>query len=259
MSDPMIPLAQAAATEGPLLQAVTKQSRSERVTRRHQHARGQLLGAAQGLLSVDAGSSRWVVPATHAVWIPPDVPHGLHSHGPFVGWSVYVAASACVDLPEEPYVLAVSGLLREAVARAAMWTGNVLDASQTRLAGVILDEIRSALPVALGLPMPGDARLLKIAQALSARPDDGRRLDEWARWAGIAPRTLTRRFIAETGFSFTEWRQRVRLLKALELLASGKPVTAIALDLGYDNVSAFIAVFRRVFGVTPGRYPALTA
>ncbi|HID9329325.1 TPA: helix-turn-helix domain-containing protein, partial [Klebsiella pneumoniae] len=38
------------------------------------------------------------------------------------------------------------------------------------------------------------------------------------------------------------------------LLAAGKPVTAIALDLGYDNVSAFIALFRRMFGTTPGRY-----
>ena len=40
----------------------------------------------------------------------------------------------------------------------------------------------------------------------------------------------------------------------VELLAAGKPVTAIALDLGYDNVSAFIALFRRMFGTTPGRY-----
>ncbi|WP_318389321.1 helix-turn-helix domain-containing protein [Enterobacter sp.] len=97
--------------------------------------------------------------------------------------------------------------------------------------------------------MPKDARLLRIARALSERPYDDRRA-----WAGISPRTVTRRFIAETGFSFTEWRQRVRLLRALELLAAGQSVSAIALDLGYDNVSAFIALFRRVFGVTPGRY-----
>jgi AraC-like DNA-binding protein len=37
-------------------------------------------------------------------------------------------------------------------------------------------------------------------------------------------------------------------------LATGQPVTTIALDLGYDNVSAFIAMFKRVMGVTPGRY-----
>lgn len=121
-----------------------------------------------------------------------------------------------------------------------------------------MDEIRDSPEVPLSLPMPMDARLLKIARALSERPDDGRRLDDWAAWAGIAPRTLTRRFLAETGFSFTEWRQRLRLLRALELLAAGKPVGAIALDLGYDNVSAFIALFRRTFGVTPGQYGNVT-
>ncbi len=252
MSDSMISPAQASAAGGPLLLAVMSRSGTVRVTRRHRHARGQLLGAVQGLLSVDAGSSRWVVPATHAVWMPPGVPHGLQSHGPFSGWSVYVAASACVELPHEPCVLAVSGLLREAVVRAASWAGDALDAPQARLAGVILDEIRASPQLALGLPMPRDTRLRRIAQALSDRPHDGRRLEEWAEWASIAPRTLTRRFIAETGFTFSAWRQRVRLLKALELLAAGRPVTAVALDLGYDNVSAFIALFRRVFGVTPG-------
>jgi AraC-like DNA-binding protein len=33
-------------------------------------------------------------------------------------------------------------------------------------------------------------------------------------------------------------------------------VTAVALELGYDNVSAFIGLFRRGFGVTPARYGA---
>lgn len=259
MATPLIAPGLACAADGPAVLAATAHSGAVRATRRHRHARGQLLGATKGLLSVDAGHSRWVVPATHAVWIPPGVPHGLRSHGPFSGWSLYVKASACDALPPQPCVLAVSGLLREAVARAASWPGTALDPVQGRLAGVILDEIGAMPRVALGLPMPQDARLLSIAQALSNHPEDGRTLDEWAHWAGIAPRTLSRRFVAETGFSFTEWRQRVRLLRALELLAAGRPVTAIALDLGYDNVSAFIALFRRVFGVTPGRYEAVVS
>ncbi|MFT4268510.1 MAG: helix-turn-helix transcriptional regulator [Xenophilus sp.] len=257
MTLPLIPPLRASAADGPSLLAVARQSGAVRVTRRHRHARGQLLGAARGLLSVDAGGSRWVVPATHAVWIPPGVPHGVRSHGPFAGWSVYVERSACGALPGDSCILAVSGLLHEAVARAVSWEdGQAWDAPQARLAGVILDEIRAAPRAALGLPMPRDARLLRIARALSERPDDGRRLEAWAAWAGLSPRTLTRRFVAETGFSFTAWRQRVRLLRALEWLAAGRPVTAIALDLGYDNVSAFIALFRRTFGVTPGRYEA---
>ncbi|MFC4623676.1 helix-turn-helix domain-containing protein [Daeguia caeni] len=46
----------------------------------------------------------------------------------------------------------------------------------------------------------------------------------------------------------------VRLLRALELLAAGQSVTAVALDSGYNNVSAFITLFRLVFDVTPGRH-----
>lgn len=255
MTYPLIAPELASSADEPLLLAVAQQSGTVRLTRRHHHARGQLIGAARGLLSVDAGSSRWVVPATHAIWIPPGVLHGLRSHGPFAGWSVYVQQGACDDLPDAPCILAVSGLLQEAVARAASWRSHsALTATQERLAWVILDEIRGAPAAPLGLPMPSDARLLKIARALSDRPGDERLMKEWAAWAGIAPRSLTRRFIIETGFSFTEWRQRLRLLRSLELLAAGRPVTAIALDLGYDNVSAFIALFRRVLGATPGRY-----
>ncbi|MDV5357558.1 AraC family transcriptional regulator [Enterobacter asburiae] len=150
----------------------------------------------------------------------------------------------------------MTGLLREAVARAAGFQEMTLTPSQERLAGVIIDEIGALPEVDLGLPMPQDPRLIRIAHALTARPDEDRRLEAWAAWAGISSRTLSRRFSAETGFSFSEWRQRVRLLRALELLAAGKPVTAIALELGYDNVSAFIALFSRVFGTTPGRYNA---
>lgn len=71
------------------------------------------------------------------------VPHGLRSHGPYSGWSVYVSAKACGELPDKPSVLSMTNLLREAITRAAAWQGVELTASQKRLAGVILDEIGS--------------------------------------------------------------------------------------------------------------------
>jgi AraC-like DNA-binding protein len=42
--------------------------------------------------------------------------------------------------------------------------------------------------------------------------------------------------------------------RAAELLAEGLPVTTIAIDLGYNNLSAIIAIFHRATGITPGRY-----
>lgn len=244
----------AAEAGAPVLVAVMRTDPTVRETPVHRHGRGQLLGVARGLLAVTAETSRWVVPATHGVWLPPGIEHGARSHGPFEGWSVYVAEGACADLPGEPCVLAISALMREAVRRAARWPQGALTAAQARLAAVILDEIREMPREALGLPTPRDKRLAHIAQAVADDPADGRSLEDWARWGGLPVRTLTRRFRAETGFSLAEWRQRARLLKALEMLAADMPVTTVALDLGYNNVSAFIEVFKRVFGVTPGRY-----
>ena len=93
-----------------------------------------------------------------------------------------------------------------------------------------------------------------MARAILDDLADERGVEALGVWAGVSPRTLARRFTLETGFTPSAWRQRARILRALELLASGQPVTTIALDLGYDNVSAFIAMFKRVMGVTPERY-----
>lgn len=121
---------------------------------------------------------------------------------------------------------------------------------------MIVDEIAASKAEALGLVAPQDARLARITDALALNLSDSRRLEEWASWAGMSPRTLSRRFVTETGMSFAQWRQQARLLRALELVAEGVSVTAIALEMGYDNVSAFIDMFRRATGTTPGRYLA---
>lgn len=225
---------------------------------RHRHRGGQLLGSARGLLSVITERDHWVVPATHCVWLPPGLEHAVRSHGPFAGWSVFVAEPACADLPIAVRTMRTSGLLREAMHRLATLSPGPPSPQQERLAAVILDEL-AALPVeGLGLAMPHDPRLLRIADALIADVADDRTLVEWAAWAAVAPRTLSRRFVEETGFTFTAWRQRARLLRALELLAQGLPVTTVSIDLGYDNVGAFIALFRRTFGATPRDYARLT-
>ena len=228
--------------------------RTSRVTPPHRHPEGQLFGATRGVLTVGTEAGLWVVPASHAVWVPPHERHSLRSHGPFAGSSVYVAEAACADLPDAACAIRCNGLLREAIARAATWDDGLADAPRRRIAGLILDELRAAAKESLGLPLPSDARLMKIARALLEDLSDARGLAEWAAHGALSARTLSRRFLDETGFTFADWRQRARLMRAIELLATGTPVTTIALSLGYDNVSAFIAMFRRAHGVTPARF-----
>lgn len=220
----------------------------------HRHPEGQLLGSLRGLLSIGTDAGVWVVPAIHAVWLPPHQVHWARSHGPMDGWTVYIAEEACNHLPRIACTIRTSGLLREAVLRAATWPAGTRSEADHRIAEIILDEI-SGLPVEpFGLPLPHDPRILRVAQALVDDPADARGIGEWATLASVSERTLSRLFVEETGFNFTTWRQRARLLCSLEMLASGQKVTTIALDLGYATASAFIALFQRTFGESPASY-----
>ena len=53
---------------------------------------------------------------------------------------------------------------------------------------------------------------------------------------------------------FGRWRQQARLFAALEMLAQRKSVTESAVAVGYDSVSAFIEMFRKMLGTTPQMY-----
>jgi AraC-like DNA-binding protein len=123
-----------------------------------------------------------------------------------------------------------------------------------RLVAFLLDQVR-ALPAApLELPMPRDARALRVARRLCEEPGETATLNKLACHAGASRRTLERLFQKETGMSLGRWRQQARLLHAMRLLAAGEPVTSTALEVGYESTSAFVAAFSSVIGITPGRY-----
>ena len=152
-------------------------------------------------------------------------------------------------------VVQVSELLRAGIVRAVQFRHPYApDSAEARLAAVLLDEIRVAATAPLHLPLPRDPRARRVAEALQADPGDPKRLEDWARVAGASARTLERVFERETSLRFAAWRQQARLLRSLEALASGEPVTQVALAVGYETPSAFIAMFRRALGTTPGRY-----
>jgi AraC-like DNA-binding protein len=104
----------------------------------------------------------------------------------------------------------------------------------------------------------GDVREHTLAQAahhveaaLEADPGDERSLADWAAQVHSTERTLARRCRRDLGMGFAEWRQRLRIVRALPRLEAGEKVASVALDLGYASASAFIAMFRRVTGATP--------
>lgn len=68
-------------------------------------------------------------------------------------------------------------------------------------------------------------------------------------------RHLSRIFHQVVGMSFREKQAQVRLLRAQELLATTESkVVEVALESGYQSLSLFNLMFKRRFGVTPGRW-----
>lgn len=65
---------------------------------------------------------------------------------------------------------------------------------------------------------------------------------------------MERLFRDEVGTTLGKWRQQMRLMQAMRLLAEGAKVTHAALEAGYSTPSAFIAMFGKMLGTTPRSY-----
>lgn len=221
----------------------------------HHHLRAQLLYASAGVMSVFTRTGTWVVPPQQAVWIPAGIEHEVRGFGPLAMRSLYVHPEPAADMPAQCCVVNVPPLLRELVLKAVALPSDELAAQRgQRLVSVILDQLGELEPAPLHLPLPLDSRLKVVADALLARPDDERTLSELALTTGASARTLARLFVRDTGMTFGNWRQQLRLVSAVERLGAGYPVTQVAYDLGYRSPSAFVAMFRRVLGKPPGQY-----
>jgi AraC-like DNA-binding protein len=220
---------------------------------------GQLLFPSRGTLTVHTEAGLWVVPFHQAVWVPAGVRHDVEVAGGVAMRALYLRPAAFPArrgrLPEVCRVVEISPLLREILRRVLrLRTLDRRVVAERHLLAVLLDEI-TVLPLApLDLTMPRDPRGVRAAEWIRTEPAARHTLAEAARAAAASPRTLERLFRSETGLPFGVWRQRARLLRALQRLAEGEPVAAAASAVGYESTSAFVAAFRRALGTTPGKY-----
>ena len=86
-------------------------------------------------------------------------------------------------------------------------------------------------------------------------PRENVSMKEMADLCHLSPSYFSRLFNRETGETFVNYvnRQKIRLAKE-ELRGTSKSINQISSDVGYLNVSNFIAVFKRLEGVTPSVY-----
>ncbi len=221
----------------------------------HQHPWGQLVFASSGMMRVRTEAAVWLIPSTRAIWLPAGLRHSIVISGEVAMRTLYIALERAAALPRTATVLEVAPLLRELILhilKIGMLTPQ--QPEHDRLAGLLVDLLLQARPQDLALPLPRDGRALRLAECLQLHPADGRELGQRAAEVGASLRTLQRLFPRETGLTLEAWRQKARLLHAIDQLSAGASVTETALECGYQSIAAFIAAFSRQFGATPGRY-----
>ncbi|OVZ60046.1 AraC family transcriptional regulator [Pigmentiphaga sp. NML080357] len=222
----------------------------------HRHRKGQLLMALRGSVTCRVPQGVWMVPPHCAVWVPPGMPHSntVSLHGQVCLLFVEPGAAA---LPQVCCTLSISPLLREMILHLATQSSDYSPGGPTaRLAAVLLEQLAQMPTEQLHLPVPAHSRLRKIADALAADPSNRSTVSQWAQQVAMSERSLARLIKAETGMSFGRWRQQLHVIAALQRLSAGMPVQRVAMDLGYESVSAFITMFRKALGKPPGRYLA---
>ncbi|MDI6103027.1 helix-turn-helix transcriptional regulator [Actinoplanes sp. NEAU-A12] len=220
----------------------------------HRHDDHQIIYASRGVVAVTTDAGSWVAPGTRAIWVPAGTVHAHRAHGDL---ELHLVGLPAADNPLDltaPAVLAVGPLLRELIVAYTSTTGEQ-GPERDRLRAVLLDQLRASPQQPLHVPRPRHALLRAVCALLQADPGDNRTLADFGQEVGASDRTLSRLFRSDLGMTFPQWRTQLRLHHALVLLADGKQVTAVAHQCGWSSASAFIDVFRRTFGHTPGAHP----
>ena len=232
----------------------------------HWHSWAQLVFSMSGAVRVsakgDGPDSSYLVPPSRAVWIPPGVVHAVTAVEQADLRTVYLHESAVQQLSGDwgqCRVLDVTPLLRELVIQLATAPdGEAVDepdrAREHGINTLILDELRRARSVQLGLPLPREGRLRRVCDAMLDEPLRHADIEGWAAEAATSARTLSRWFTEELGTSYGQWRQQLLLGKALTMAARKLPMNLIAAELGYASPSAFSAMVTRAVGMPPSRF-----
>ncbi len=223
--------------------------------------RHYLLYASEGTLRLEADGQSWTLPPARAAFIPAGQGVMVSIRSRLVSASVLFAPDHYPDLPERLAVFEMSPLARELIAEGLIQqteTGPLAPYAKRlfdTLAVVVSRLAENPSPCVLPLPRSASlTRALALTQEqFAGKPD----FEAIARATGQSSRSLARRFAEEMGMTWRDALRRIRVIRAVEVLAStDRSITEVALDVGYGSVSAFNAAFRAVMGKTPSEYRA---
>jgi len=221
--------------------------------------RHYLLCASAGALRLEAAGQAWLLPPARAALIEAGRPIQVSIPQPVTTASVLFDVGFAPPPPAPLTVFDLNPLARALVQECGEWgeSDEPLPAYAETLFGALVAVAwrLAERPSPAVVPAGRSPELRRALRLTQERLDGDVQFEEVAAAVGLAPRSLARRFEAETGLTWRAVLRRMRILRAIEELAAGDAsVTKIAFSVGYTSLSAFNAAFRELTGRTPTEY-----
>ena len=221
----------------------------------HSHRHGQVSFIRSGFISMVTDRTTYIVPAGHAIWIPPGEMHLAQAQEEVCMLSAYSGSDFLNGLPNRCTVFQGSDMLEPLLKRLIVQQlrrqeGPLYDA----LLLLLHEELAGCGQLDTAIPMPSDPRLRRVCDAILTDPSITLGKETLARLGHMSVRTMTRLLRRDLGMTFLEWVQQALILTAVARLSRGEPVANVAGDLGYASPSAFTAMFHRRVGRKPSDF-----
>lgn len=219
---------------------------------RDQH---ELLWGTRGALTAETDDGYFAIPGSLGLWIPAGVSHRVVA-APGTSFRCTFVDSRIAAVATRTTAVAIPEVVRAVLDRleASPYLSTTPRIHAEELALSLLEPVEVST---IDLPLPLDTRTRLVAESLLADPADDRSIEDWGRHVGASARNLSRLFVAETGMSFSTWRTRARMRRAIEWLAADYTVAHVSRRSGYSTPSAFVQAFRRELGRTPGEFASV--
>lgn len=223
----------------------------------HAHEDGQLTFAASGMVQIHTDEGVWLVPPQLAAWVPAGARHRLDIMTDAELWIVHwqpgtVEAWGIRTSLDRAFATRVTPLLQSLLEESVR-----MDAKSDKgelVARLMLHELTAMPDAPTFLPLPTSLVGRRVADMAIADKRNRMDMSELASRAATSVRTLTRLFPTETGLTFKAWRQRARIVRAIEQLARGDASTKVAAETGFASTAAFSCAFRKVTAMTPSAF-----
>jgi AraC-like DNA-binding protein len=220
----------------------------------HSHNESQLTFAASGMVQIHTEVGIWLVPPQLAAWVPAGMPHRIDVITEAELWVVHWQPEALItwgsqDSLERAFALRVTPLLHSLLKDAVS-----LDLTSEKAELVVrlmLHELTAMQDAPTFLPLPSSPVGKRVADLVIEDHRNLLNLDQLASRAATSVRTVTRLFPVETGLTLKTWRQRARIVRAMEQLSRGDAVFKVARETGFASTASFSSAFRQVTAMTP--------